>query len=126
MPAPFHAIRDQAYATVDALFAETVRHLPLVGGKQDPGRSASDLSGPLRVGTEKSALVDAAGSGGDLAARIASASAVFYLDPVSNPGAAVQKGDKLHATDRRGTPMFEVLSAGDRQHGRIMVLLGES
>lgn len=119
--ATFHAIRDEAIRAVDAVMSERVRHLPLTGGVRDATRPQVEFEAVLRVGNAKDR--DAAGTN-TWGQRVSYGKAEMHIARGVAP--AIRKGDKLRAVERDRQPFFEVLSVNERQHGRVVVELGES
>lgn len=125
MPAPFHALRDQAIAAVDAVMAEELRLLFLDGqGRADTTRANASVKGVLRVGGGD---VRTPTTGRAWASRIAAGEAALYLSRAAYGATpALRKGDKVKAVERAGAPLFEVMRVDDRRHDRIVVHLGEA
>lgn len=122
MPA-FHAYRDKAIRAVDRVMAETVRLYPMRSGTADPGRDQAEFQAVARVGGE--------GSNGitgreDWSSRISSGEATVHIDRAAYTGPAIRKGDRVRLMDRVGQPWFDVLTINDRQHGRLVLHLGEA
>lgn len=123
MPAPFHALRDQAIAAVDAVMAEEVQLLFLdAQGRADTSRTNAIVKGVLRVSSND---VRTPTKGDAWASRIAAGEAALYLARPTY-GSALRKGDKVKAVERAGGPIFEVMRVDDRRHDRIVVHMGEA
>lgn len=119
--ATFQQIQADAIRAVDAVMSETLRHFPLAAGKADATRTQSEIRGVLRVGRNKD--LNASGEPGVVwSQRIAAGKAELHLDRTGLPD--LRKGDKLRATERPGSPWFEVLSMTEAAHGRIVIDLG--
>lgn len=119
--ATFQEIQADAIRAVDAVMSETLRHFPLAAGKADATRAQFDIRGVLRVGRNKD--MNAAGEpGAAWSQRIAAGKAELHLDRTELPD--LRKGDKLRATERAGSPWFEVLSMTETAHGRLVLDLG--
>jgi len=121
VPAPFHAIRDQAIAQVDATLAEEVDLFFLSGGVTDLSRNTVTAQAVLRVGSR-----DSVAPKGAWGSRIAAGKAEAHIARASYDGPEIRKGDKLRAIERAGEPFFEVLRVADRDHGRLVLHLGEA
>ncbi|MGN7867785.1 hypothetical protein [Paracoccus sp. 22332] len=119
--ATFQQIQADAIRAVDAVMSETLRHFPLAAGKADATRTQSDIRGVLRVGRNKEVSVTG-GAAASWSQRIAAGKAELHLDRTGLPD--VRKGDKLRATERPGSPWFEVLSMTESAHGRLVLDLG--
>lgn len=118
--ASFHQIQADAIRAVDAVMSETLRHFPLAAGKADTARAQSDIRGVLRVGRNKD--MAAAGTNAGWSQRIATGKAELHLDRTGLPD--LRKGDKVRATERPGSPWFEVLGMTETAHGRLVIDLG--
>lgn len=118
--ASFQQIQADAIRAVDAVMSETLRHFPLSGGRTDAARAQADIRGVLRVGRNKD--MSAAGTNAGWSQRIAAGKAELHLDRTALPD--VRKGDKIRATERPGSPWFEVLGMTETAHGRIVFDLG--
>lgn len=121
MPA-FHKYRDKAIKAVDKVMAETLRLFPMKSGVADGTRDQHEFQAVLRSGGEG---IDSVGPGGDWSSRIASGEAMIYIDRTVYAGPAIRVGDRFRSLDRPGQPFFEVLNVNDRQHGRLVLHMGE-
>ena len=119
--ATFQQIQADAIRAVDAVMSETLWHFPLAAGEPDATRTQSDIKGVLRVGRNKDSNT-AGDRGAGWAQRIATGKAELHLDRGGLPD--VRKGDKLRATERPGSPWFEVLGMTETAHGRLVLDLG--
>ena len=121
--ANFHKYRDLAVRTVDELMGETLRIVPLDGGRADATRTPREVISPLRVGVEENDGVS--GKSKSWGSRIASGKARAHISRTEYPDLLVRQGDRLRAVERAGQPWFEVDAVGDRDHARIIVALVE-
>lgn len=125
MPAPFHALRDQAIAAVDAVMAETVQLLFLDrNGRSDTSRPNFAVKGVLRAGGGDARSPTA---GMSWQSRIVAGKAELHIDRVAYGNRPmVRERDKVRADERAGRPLWEVSGVDDRHHGRIVLELQEA
>ncbi|MBR9651911.1 hypothetical protein [Thalassovita aquimarina] len=119
------ALREDLKAEVDDVWSETVRHLPLAGGQQDPGRAASEIAAVLRTG-DRGAEGMNFGRGVRARAGVTADGGYLRIDRATYPDLVVRKGDKVVALDREAQPVFEVQSVDDRSHLRLICELGDA
>lgn len=119
------ALREELMEVVDDIWAETLRHLPLVSGQEDLTREKVEFTAVVRTGDRG---VERMNFGRGVAARpgIAASGGHLRIDRLVHPEIAVRKGDKFVALDREGEPAFEVLSVDDRSHLRLICELGDA
>lgn len=122
--ARFHELRDRVIATVDFRFAEPVRLSPMKNGALDPDREQVVIEAVLRTGSAKDSKADGS-FGRTWRSRVASGTAELHIDRTKYPDVRLVKGDAVRAIARKGEPAFEVLSPDDRNHGRLIVELGQ-
>lgn len=124
MPAPFHALRDQAIAAVDGVMAEEVSLLFLDGrGRADEARENVSVRGVLRTGAG-SAISPTDGQA--WGRRLAAGKALLHVARSEAGASLLRQGDKVRAIERAGSPLWEVLRVDDRDHGRLVFELGEA
>ena len=125
MPAPFHAIRDQAIAAVDTVMAEEVQLLFLDrNGRSDTSRPNVSVKGVLRAGGGDARSPSV---GNSWQSRIAAGKAELHIDRATyGDRPMVREGDKIRADERAGRPLWEVSRVDDRHHGRIVLELQEA
>jgi len=118
-------LRAELRAEVDDVWAETLRHLPLIDGQQDAGRVALDFIAPLRTGDRETERVSF-GRGNTARAGIRAGGGILRIDRAAYPDLVLRKGDKIVALDRDGQPVFEVQAIDDRSHLRLICELGDA
>ena len=110
---------------VDAIWAETIRFLPMNDGLPDEARGHPEFQAVLRTGSKDEERVSFGkrsapppgftGSGGTL-----------RIDRVAYPDLLMRQDDKLVALDRAGEPVFLIALVDDRSHHRLIVELGDA
>lgn len=118
-------LREDLMAEVDAVFSETLRHLPLAAGRQDPDRDAVEIAAVLRTGDRGSERMSF-GRAAIARSGVMADGGSLRIDRSAYPDLQVRKGDKWVALDREGDPVFEVLSVDDRSHLRLICELGDA
>lgn len=125
MPPRFHKHRDRLLKAVDRELAETVQLRFLVGQVVDPARPAQDIQCILRSKNED----DSGVTGGNAKSWKRQSSATpsqLHIDYSVWALFELRAGDKVRATDRIGSPWYDVLRIDDRAHPRVIVSLGET
>ena len=119
------SLREDLMAEVDDVWSETVRHLPLADGRQDPERAPAEFTAVLRTGDRDADRMNFGGGNTDRAGVTADGGHL-RIDRSVYATLVVRKGDKVVALDRDGQPVFEVLSVDDRSHLRLICELGDA
>lgn len=119
------SLREELMAEVDDVWAETIRHLPLMDGRRDPDREAIELAAVLRTGERETERMSF-GRGSNTRAGLATDGGHLRIARAAHPSLVVRKGDKVVALERDGQPVFEVLSVDDRSHLRLICELGDA
>ncbi|MFV0385666.1 hypothetical protein [Paracoccus sp. (in: a-proteobacteria)] len=119
------ALREGLMIAVDDVWSETVRHLPLAGGRRDPDRDVIEITAVLRTGEREVEPVRLA-RGGTARPGQAADGGYLRIDRAAHAALVIRKGDKVVALDRDGHPVFEVLSVDDRSHLRLICALGDA
>lgn len=113
-------VRAELMAEVDEEWAERLRHLPMKAGQPDPDRQVAELHALLRTGEREQNRARKS------RAQIAAGGGVLRLDRTAYADITLRQHDKIVALDRRGEPVFEVLSVDDRSHLRLICELGDA
>ncbi|KEP69627.1 hypothetical protein DL1_03285 [Thioclava dalianensis] len=118
-------LRAELKAEVDEVWAEILRHLPLVQGQQDPARAPVLFEAILRTGDRAVESMNF-GRGNTGRAGITADGGYLRIDRALNPDLLICKGDKVVALARDGEPVFEVQAVDDRSHLRLICELGDA
>ena len=119
------SLREELMEEVDDVWAEAVRHLPLISGSKDPDRAAVEIIAVLRTSDRETARMNF-GRGTNARAGVTADGGSLRIDRAVYAALVVRKGDKVVALDRDGQPVFEVLSVDDRSHLRLICELGDA
>ena len=115
-------IRNACIADVDAMFAETLRFLPMAAKQADATRSPVDMKGVLRAATKED-IRPAHKNGSEWARPMAAQPFTLKLARAVSGNLDIQRGDRVKAVDREGGPLFTVSSVDDGHAGRRVVHL---
>ncbi|MBT2130118.1 hypothetical protein [Aliiroseovarius lamellibrachiae] len=118
-------LRAELMGEVDEVWSETLRHLPLSSGQQDPTREKVEFVAVVRTGDREAERVSF-GRGSTSRSSIMAAGGYLRIDRLAYPDLQLRKGDKLVALERENEPAFEVLSVDDRSHLRLICELGDA
>jgi len=132
MGSPFNRLDQLASASVEAVFGERVRFVPVKGGKytegaRDPDREEKDFTAVVTVDqgvqrTDGDSIGDKFGIGIVGAPIRISVNASLF--PV--PDKSLRKGDRLIALERPGQPVFEVVRPAPDNATRIVIFCVEA
>jgi len=120
-----NVLRDELKEAVDDVWAETLRHLPLVSGQQDQTREQVEFLAVVRTGDREPERMSF-GRGINARSGIMAAGGYLRIDRSAYPDIDMRKGDKIVALERDGEPAFEILSVDDRSHLRLICELGDA
>ena len=123
--ANYHPLRDQTLALVDSVFAERVRHSPMLAACSDPGRPQQELLAPLRSAEQERSNLQG-GHSKEWQTKVARARHVLKVNRSQFPDLIVRDGDVIRAIERPGQPAYTVVAVDDRQHTRLVVYLGNA
>jgi len=120
----FNQFKRKLHASTDGMFAERVRIVAWVDGREDQNRHAREIVAPIiEEGRDNQNL---AGNRSDtFSANIRTGGAVLKPDPVAYPDLDVREGDTIIALDRPGEPKWRVSSIDPPGNGRLIVNLGD-
>ena len=116
-------------AKVDAVhtktWGEAVRLSFMDGAVLDPERALTDIRAILHTGGDDSSFV---GDGNSLKyrARLAAGKAELFISRDEYTGPMPRVGDRVRATDRAGSPWFEVAGVSDRYSNLIVLSLNQA
>jgi|GEM_PF-2351147 len=132
MPSPFNRLDQLASASVEAVFAERVRFVPVKGGKytegaRDPDRDEMEFPALLTVDqgvqiTSGDEMGDKFGVGLVGAPIRISVSAGIFIEPDKD----LRKGDRFIALERPGQPAFEIVRPAPDNATRIVIFCVEA
>ena len=119
------SLRDELRGAVDDAWSETIRHLPLDQGQQDPSRARAEFKAVLRTG-DRSVEEMTFKRGSIQRAGLAADGGYLRVDRGTYPNLHLRKDDKIVALDRVGQPVFLINHVDDRSHLRLICELGDS
>lgn len=117
----FNALAARADAIVAKTFSETLRHSPMKNGTADPSRPQRDVKGLLYAPSARG-MINVAGT----SIVIAAGEHALLIERAAHPTLVMTAKDRLRATTRPGSPLFEVKAVNDRMPGVLLVTLGEA
>lgn len=118
-------LREELMDQVDDVWAEVIRILPLSNGQQDPGRDKLEIYAVIRTG-EREKVDPKYGRGASSRSSVMADGGYLRIDRTAYPSLVLKQHDKLVALDRKGEPVFEILSVDDRSHLRLICELGDA
>ncbi|WP_068305297.1 hypothetical protein [Pararhodobacter sp. CCB-MM2] len=118
-------LRAELRDTVDDVFAETIRHLPLAEGRVDNTRARVEFQAVLRTG-ERDPEAPNFGRGDRARPALEASGGHLRIDRLAWPDLHPRKGDKIVALDRAALPVFEIVAVDDRSHLRLICKLGDA
>lgn len=121
----FASLKDELKAEVDEVWAEPLRHFPLVLSQADPTRQISEFTALLQTGDRDVESVSVNRKSGTRAGIMAGGG-VLRIDRAAHPDLSIKAGDKVLAMDRPGEPVFEVQAVDDRSRLRLICELGDA
>ncbi|MCW5706105.1 hypothetical protein [Shinella sp.] len=122
MTVDWEAAKTAAIAAVHSAFAETVRLSPTKNGAPDPDRPQVNINAILHHPSVDGAI----SVGNGIITTISASAHALVVDRHAYPDLVVRAKDKVRATSRAGTPLFEVSKVSDRHSGVLILELGES
>lgn len=121
----FNQFKRRLHASTDSMFAERVRIVAWVDGREDPDRPPREIVAPIIE--EDRDTQNLAGDRSDtFSANIRTGGAVLKPDPVAYPDLNIRAGDTVIALDRPSEPQWRVSSIDPPGNGRLIINLGDS
>jgi len=113
----WRALEARVDKTLADAFGEDVRLSFLKNGAVDPDRPAIEVRAILCVGPNEAPAI------AGMNMRVAAGQGALFLDRATYAGPSPKSGDKVRATDRAGTPWFEVANINDRETNLLVLAL---
>lgn len=121
----FDQYRRRLHASVDGMYAERVRIVAWLDGREDPDRPVLEIEAPL-VDEERDNQSLSGTRSGKFLADVRTGGAVLKPDRATYPDLDVRKGDEVIALERPGEPRWRVSSVDASGRGRLIINLGDS
>ena len=110
-------------AVIASAFGETVRLSFLDGAVADPNRPLVDIRATLHTGGDDSKSVQ---DGLKYRTRLSAGQAELHINRAGYSGPMPRVGDRVRATERMGSPWFEVAGVSDRYSNLIVLSLNQA
>ena len=120
----FNQFKRKLHASTDSMFAERVRIVSWVDGRENPDRPAREIDAPIvEEGRDDQNL--AGDRSGTFSTNVRTGGAVLKPDTVTYPDLDIREDDIVTALDRPGQPQWRVASIDPPGNGRLIVNLGD-
>lgn len=108
-------------AVIASTFGESVRISFLKNAAPDPDRPMVNIRATLQAGGD-----DSHAPGSNYRTRLSAGKAELHINRAGYTGSMPRIGDRVRASERMGTPWFEVAGVSDRYSNLIVLSLNQA